>query len=128
MTGHGDKLDTKREVAIAALLSAPSLGAAAAAAGISESTLSRWLRDTAFSDAFLSAKRDVLAQSTARLVAVSAQAIDCLTAVLVDSSAPASARISAAKAVLDYGYRGCEVDDLAARISAVEELVAEKAG
>jgi hypothetical protein len=43
--GHGKKTDAVRERAILALLSAPTIGQAAAQCGLGERTLRRWLTD-----------------------------------------------------------------------------------
>ncbi len=42
--GHGDKLERKTEAAIVALLAHPTMPEAAKAAGVSETTLWRWLQ------------------------------------------------------------------------------------
>jgi hypothetical protein len=44
MTGHGQKLSRKKESAIAALISLPTIGDAAKLVGIGEKTLFRWLQ------------------------------------------------------------------------------------
>jgi hypothetical protein len=60
-------LEPGQERAIIALLSEPTLKAAAASASISETTLWRWLREPAFKDAYRKARSDALAQATAKL-------------------------------------------------------------
>ena len=46
IVGHGAKIARKREDAIAALLTQPTVAAAAGVAGIGEKTLRRWLQDS----------------------------------------------------------------------------------
>ena len=43
-SGHGEKLTRKKELAIVALLTEPTITKAASSAGISEATLRRWMR------------------------------------------------------------------------------------
>ena len=47
----------KREAAVSALLSEPTIGAAAAKVGICERTLLRWLQDPAFREAYHAAQK-----------------------------------------------------------------------
>jgi hypothetical protein len=60
MTGHGEKLSRKREQAIAALLTQPTIAAAAKMAGIGERTLRRWLKLPEFASAYDAARREVV--------------------------------------------------------------------
>src|SRR5262245_35709689 len=52
LKGHGQKLIAKQEALIAALLTEPTYAQAAAKAGVSETTLYRWMRDPAFRKAY----------------------------------------------------------------------------
>jgi hypothetical protein len=48
-------------------------------------------------------------------------AVETLEAIMQDSEAPASARVSAAKAVLEMAIKAVELEDLEARITALEQ-------
>jgi hypothetical protein len=124
MTGHGQKLGRKREQAIAALLSRPTIEAAAKAVGIAEVTLRRWLKDSGFRAEYLQARRLAMEQATSQLQQLSSAAANALKAVIEDTSAPHSARVAAARTVFDLGYRGVEIEDLAERIGALEQKAA----
>ena len=63
MTGHGQKMLRKKEQAIAALLSQPSIGQAAKKVGIGEKTLFRWLQLDEFKRAYRGARRQVIDQT-----------------------------------------------------------------
>ncbi len=124
MTGHGEKLTRKQEQAIAALMAAPSIVEAARQAGVSESTLLRWLQTPDFDAYYRAARREVVKQATGKLSAASGEAVDILRAVMTDQTAPASSRVTAARAILDYAYKALELDDLATRILILEERTA----
>jgi DNA-binding MurR/RpiR family transcriptional regulator len=124
MRGPAEKLSRKREVAIAALLTAPTIADAADAASISEPTLWRWLQREDFQTAYRQARREAVSQAVAYLQRVASDAVDTLRAVMQDSQKPASARVSAARAVLDLAIRGVEIEDLEARIQALERCLA----
>ena len=124
MTGHGQKLGRKREQAIAALLSRPTIEAAAKAVGIAEVALRRWLKDSGFRAEYLQARRLAMEQATAQLQQLGSAAANALKAVIEDAAAPHSARVAAARTVFDLGYRGVEIEDLAERIAELERKAA----
>jgi hypothetical protein len=118
--GHGEKLTRKQEQAIAALLVHPTLGEAAQAVGIGEVTLWRWLQREDFQAQFRDARRQAVSHAIARLQQVSTEAVDTLQAVMKDAEAPAPAKVSAAKGVLDLALRAIQLEDLEARVKALE--------
>lgn len=123
-TGQG----RKRSAAIAALLSAPTIAHAAVVAGISESTLTRWLREEEFRRAYREAQRQALHQAISTLQAAAGTAVTVLRAAMLDQSSSAAARIAAARAVLEFSFRGAELADLEERLAAVEAYLTEREG
>jgi hypothetical protein len=65
--GHGAKFDRKMEEAIMALLTHPTVEAAARAIDVAPTTLMRWLKDTEFDAAYRAARLAAFRQSIARL-------------------------------------------------------------
>lgn len=123
MAGHGAKLSQRQELAISALLTEPSLLDAAQRAGIGERTLRRWLHAPeyqAFQVAYRSAKRSVVEQAITQVQQATGKAVTTLLAVMDDPRSAASAKVSAAKAVLEQAIRAVEIDDLETRIAALE--------
>jgi hypothetical protein len=114
--------DGKREQledrALAALLSETTIVKAAAAAGISESTLARWLAEPSFRARYREARRRVVEQAISSLQRATGEAVETLRRNLT-CGVPA-AEISAAKAIVDQAFRGLEVIDLASRIEQLE--------
>ena len=49
-----------------------------------------------------------------------------LSDLMMKDDAPASARISAARTILDYAIRAAQIDELRARIDALEEFIRTK--
>jgi len=123
MSGHGEKLTRRKEAAIAALLQEPTVAKAAAAAGVSEATLSRWMRQAEFAQAYCQARRDTVSAAVARLQQASSTAVDALVEVIRSPDAPYSVRVSAAKTVMELAFKGAELEDLGARIGHLEEAV-----
>jgi hypothetical protein len=121
MTGHGQKLSRKKEQAIAALLSQPSIGGAAEKIGIGEKTLFRWLQLDEFQRAYKNARRQVIDQTIAQIQSVMSEAVRTLLNVMSDDATPASAKVSAARALLDIGFKVVEIEDLESRIEKIEK-------
>ena len=120
MAGHGSKFSRKMEAAIAALLTQPNVSEAARAVGVSPDTLMRWLKVPAFRDAYREARRGVFQQSVSRLQQGTTQAATALLDIVVDSEAPASVRVWAAEAILSHSAKAIEIEDIEARVSALE--------
>jgi hypothetical protein len=123
MATKTDELTHKQHKALAALLSEPTVTAAAAKCGIGERTLHTWLHDVpAFAAAYTAARRDAVGQAVGRLQHATGIAVDALIDVL-DSEytpAPAAVRVSAAKVIIEYALRFRELDELESRIAALE--------
>ena len=128
MAGHGEKWTRKQDQAIAALLVYPTIPAAAKAVGVGETTLWRWLQRDDFQDAYRLAKREAVAQAIAQLQRASGEAVKALSDVMNDPIAPASARVSAAKTILEMAVKGIELEDLAARVEQLEALTEQGGG
>lgn len=69
MTGQGEKLSRKRDQAIAALLTQPTISEAAKAIGVGEKTLRRWLKVPEFMAAYNAARHEVLADARVQMMA-----------------------------------------------------------
>lgn len=112
----------KRTAAIIALLSEPTIEAAARKAGMSDTTLYRLLRDEAFAAEYRAARREAVTHAVARLQADSSTAVKALMEIIGNPKAPAMARVKAIELALDYSLRAIEVDDLGARVERLERL------
>ena len=93
---------------------------AAAVAGISRSTLFEWLRDDEFRGRVQLERRRLVDRALGRLTDGSARAADVLLSVAEDPDAPASARVAAAKSVLEIGTRLREEAELTSRLDEIE--------
>ena len=115
---------TRQEKAIIALLNQPTMKDAAEVAGISEVTLWRWLQQPDFRALYMEARRQAVQRAIARTQAVTSEAVETLREVM--KCAMPSARVAAAKAILDYALKGIQLDDLEQRLSELEGKLAER--
>jgi hypothetical protein len=126
VTGHGAKYGRKQEEAIAALLTQRNVDEAAKAAGISTKTLLRWLKVPEFNAAYREARRAAFGQSVARLQQASSAAATTLLKIMLDTAAPPSTRVRAAECIMNHSIKAIEVEDIEARVSALEEATANQ--
>jgi hypothetical protein len=118
-----DGLTGKQAKAIEALLQEPTLARAALVAGANERTLRRWLTQPAFRDAMFRARREAFGQAIGLTQRYAPVAVATLVKFMQDGAAPPSAKVSAAGMLLKFGREGVELDDLAARLEAVERVL-----
>ncbi|MGA2713749.1 MAG: hypothetical protein ABSG41_11645 [Bryobacteraceae bacterium] len=121
MAGHGEKFGRKQEEAIAALLTQPSIEAAAHAVGIGTRTLLRWLQIEEFKTGYRKARREVQSQATARLQQATGAAATTMLKLMVDANVPAAVRLRAAECVFDRAVKGVEIEDIEIRLAALEQ-------
>ncbi|RYX80618.1 hypothetical protein EON83_27720 [bacterium] len=119
-------MTAKHDKFLAALLSMPTIDLAAKIAGISEATAQRYLKEPDFATAYRDARREVVSHSLTALQAACGEAVATLRSVAGDAEAPASSRVSAAKTILEFSMKAVELDDLAARVEAMETLLKEQ--
>lgn len=125
MLGHGAKFGRKKEAAILALLTQPTLDAAARTIGVVPNTLLRWQQDPQFDKAYRKARRAAFGQGTARLQHASNAAVSAVLKIMVDPQTPASTRLRAADLVLTHGAKAIELEDVEARVSELERAAEE---
>jgi hypothetical protein len=116
-------ISRKQDTAIGALLSQPTILAAAESVGVGESTLRRWLKDGDFLTAYRAARREAVSQAVGHLQGACSVAVVALTDISQDVNCPASARVSAARTVLELALKGVELEDLTVRVEELESQV-----
>jgi len=114
-------LPQKQTKAIVSLLNCRTVSEAATQAGVNESTVWRWMREENFQDALQEAKQRIVTQAIIRLQQATGEAVGTLRGIMADGEAPASARVTAAKAVLDMAVKAIKMEDLEARLMNLEQ-------
>jgi hypothetical protein len=104
-----------------ALAAGSTIEAAARHAKISERTAYRRLKDPVFVKRVEHIRADLIQRTVARLAALGTIAADALGKLI--QSKDERVRLGAARATLDYLYRGAEIFELERRLRELEELV-----
>lgn len=125
MTVAAENLPANAERLLAALISEPTIKAAAKAARVSEATVYRALRNEEFSKLYRAARREVTQHCVMRLQADSAHAAKVLREIADDASAPASARVTAARAIIEQAFKGAEQTEVIERLRDLERHIEE---
>lgn len=120
MAGSRAKLGRKKETAIAALLAQRNTEEAARVANVGLRTLYWWQKDPEFDAAYRAARRAAFGQTTARLQQGSSAAATILMKLMLDANTPASTRVRAAEVIVIHASKAIEIEDIEARVSALE--------
>jgi len=122
--GHGEKLSRRAEAAIAGLLSYPTISEAAQSAGISKTTLWRWLQRDDFRQRLKTAQETVFETALNTLQGSITDAVNCLHRNLTCKSA--SVQVQAARSLVEYALKTHELLDLRARVADLETRLAAR--
>lgn len=128
MRGHGQKLTRKQGAAITALLTHETVTEAAQACGVAESTLFRWLQLSEFQSLFRAARRSLVESAIAQLQRKCTNAAQVLSEIAEDKEAPASSRVSAARAILEQSISAIQLTDLQEQIDEIKRMMSEQEG
>ena len=121
------ELSPRQERAIAALMTEQSILRAAQVAGVGERTLHKWLDRPHFAAEYRRVRREAFRQAVSLCQRLASSAVATLAKIMADTKAPYSAKVSAAQALLKFGREGIELEDLEARLSALELSQLEEA-
>jgi len=111
---------SKAEQIIAALLEHGSREKAAAALGISPSTIWRWQQKPEFQEQYSRARGAVFSRAMGRLQQAADIAVTTVLTIMVGKDQPAASRVRAAASVLNYATE-TYMQDLQARVEALED-------
>jgi hypothetical protein len=123
LTPSDEKLTPKQEAALIALLAHGTTEAAYEAAGVSKSTMWRWLQLDAFQRRYRAARRQLVETAIAQLQSNCTIAVRVLREVAEDKDAPASSRVSAAKAIIEQSVSAIELTDLQEQVQELRQLL-----
>ena len=111
MSASSKKPGRKWEAAISALLAHNTIGEAARACGMGESTLRRWLKeDYSFKVAYRRAKEELLASVASQLRSAMGKAAGVLMDVACDPYSSPAVRVAAATRILELGVKHHKAD------------------
>jgi hypothetical protein len=126
MSGHGGKIKRKLEDAVAAMLTQRNVEEAAREVDVSVATLMRWQKLPEFQVLYREGRRAVYSQAVARLQQGTSAAAATLLKTMIDPATPASVKIRAAEAIFNHAAKAIEIQDIDARLTALEASVPDQ--
>lgn len=118
----GDTIkQTKDEKIISALIANPTIRAAAAACGVSETQIYARLRTPEFKARYDQARRELLERNTAALQGHLGTAIETMGQICADSEATPQVRLNAADAIIRNSLKLTEQNDILTRLQKLED-------
>lgn len=105
-----------------ALLSEPTIEKAHKKAKIAEVTAYRWMKDPNFNYHFKKLRNEFIKNTTAKLQANSLRAVDTLVSIMENEDLSALARVQSAKTILEFAYKGTEIEEIQERLERLEEI------
>jgi hypothetical protein len=121
------ELTGKQERAIIALCNEPTIHKAAAAVGVTDRTIHRWLNDPEFNQAYLKRRREAFSQAVGMAQRYANVLVTTLVKIAMDATASSSSRVTAAIGALRFGRESMELDDMSMRLETLELSAAEAA-
>jgi len=112
---------------LAALMVQPTVEQAAKVAGVTKSTAYRWLSQPQYRQQYDTLRRQGLEETLHFLQRTMLAAVARLHALLHDGDHPA-VQLGAARAILEYGLRAMELEQITLRLQRLEEALALKEG
>ncbi|MFI3730541.1 replication protein [Vagococcus fluvialis] len=92
-------------------------------ANLSKNTALKYKNAPEFKKAYRQAKRDSMENVTTQLQRSAIEAVQVLKEIMNDEETPPTARIQAARTVLDNAYKGIELEDISERLENVEAFM-----
>lgn len=111
----------RKEKALQALLVSRTRAEAAATAGIGVSSLREYMKDPEFMDRYKQAFGDMVRDATRQAQQTLNPALSTLREIMEDRDEQASARITAARSVLEYSLKLCEQTDILEQLRELEK-------
>jgi hypothetical protein len=120
-------ITVKQQKALEVLLVGGTDQQAAETAGVARTTVNGWKNGSAtFIEALKLARDELLKRTRARIHASTTIAVKALEEVAKDVRHPA--RVTAARAILDFSHQAIELEELEGRIEELEKTVEEQKG
>lgn len=115
--------DRKDEIIISALISNPTVRAAAQVCGVCETQIYARLRTKAFREKYDAARLEVLQQSTAYIQGIVSEAIQKMRNVMNDPDASQQVQLNAAEAIIRNSLKLTEQADIMAQLAEIKKAV-----
>lgn len=119
-------LSKKQTDFIVALMTCDTITQAHEQAGISQASAYKYLKDPIFKKAMNEMRTEAMRTVTQKLMNSGTDAVDALTTIMNDTSAAHTARVSAARAILDHLTKTFELSDIVEYLERIDSKISDK--
>ncbi len=118
-------LSKKQTDFITALMTCDTITQAHEKAGISQASAYKYLKDPTFKSVISEMRKEVMRGVISKLMTYGTHAVDTLANIMKDEKAPHTARVSAARAILENLTKTVEMSDMVDRLEQLEDMYSE---
>lgn len=115
-----DRMKGSKNRVLQALITSPTIKAAADQAGVTEKTVYNYLHDAEFLREYQRIGEQCVHAVSGQLVQSMTKAVSVLLEIATDRECVPGARVQAARSILEYGQKFTELSDILPRIEALE--------
>lgn len=115
-------VSVKQSKLMVAILTETTMQKACEKVGVSAQTAYRWLKDEDFKREFQFLKRDYMKTVTTTIQKNTQIAVSTIVDIMKDEKLPPTVRLQGARTILEYGYKGLEIEDILARLDKIERM------
>ena len=115
-----ERISRRQQRAIPVLLATPTLKEASTELGVGESTLIRWLAQEPFQQAYRHARSIVMNEAFDLMQRGCTEAVECLLTIMRAKNSSPFVKLQAAQSILDMAMKSRTIEDMEARIEALE--------
>jgi uncharacterized protein (UPF0147 family) len=119
----GESKSKKYKQAVTAILTLARLEEAADSLGVKYVTLWRWMQDSEMQNLLSDARRNLLIGTISGLQAAMGEAVTVLKEILTDAKTPPNVKVSAARIILDMGFKSWSAIELEERMNRLEQAL-----
>ncbi len=121
MQDEQPEITSNQARALALLLAGTNIEATAGAIGVNPATIHRWLNDPEFAEELRRGRRQLVEHAATKMQAAAEVAATTVIGLMQNKRATAGIRLRAALAVLEMNTKWIELEDLQARLEALEQ-------
>jgi hypothetical protein len=120
VTYNNSKKQRLMDVTIHALLTAPTIAKAAAAAGVTEASIRTWLKEPDFRRKYRETRQNLFETAMGSVQARLSEGVSVMWQLVMDEATPATARVQAFRCLAEMAFRGQDLSELESRIEQLE--------
>jgi hypothetical protein len=109
------------DATIHALLTAPTVGKAAEIAGVSETSIRKWLKEPSFRQKYRETRQSMFENAIGTVQAKMLEGVKAMWSLVLNEANPATARVQAFRVLAEMAFKAQDLSELEERLEALEQ-------